>query len=225
MTLLHIFAGSLGLFFGALALYAVKGGKFHRWSGMVFVVAMLAMSSSAIVLATYSLRRDSFVAGQLTFYLVLTSLFSVRRFSQLSVWTNVAVSFIGLAAAFFGIKYGLEGTLLAVGGTNDKAVACLIFGNVALVSVIGDIRMMLSKEFGPKQRLIRHLWRMCFAMLLAAAAFFLGQSQVFPLQIRSLPLLVMPVLLIAIVTIYWVIRTKFRKPKTTTNTNRITNSI
>jgi len=43
MRLLHIVAGLLGLVSGAVALYALKGARLHRQSGMLFVYAMVTM--------------------------------------------------------------------------------------------------------------------------------------------------------------------------------------
>lgn len=47
MKWLHIIAGLLALASGAAALYAAKGSTRHRKSGMIFVIAMLVMTSSA----------------------------------------------------------------------------------------------------------------------------------------------------------------------------------
>ena len=53
MTLLpiHVFAAGLGLVSGTVALFAAKGARLHRKSGMLFVYAMLTMSACAAVLA------------------------------------------------------------------------------------------------------------------------------------------------------------------------------
>lgn len=50
--LLHILAGSLGLLFGYVALYATKGSTLHRRSGMLFVVVMLTTAVAGMVMAT-----------------------------------------------------------------------------------------------------------------------------------------------------------------------------
>jgi len=45
MKPLHIIAGLLAIGAGAVALHALKGGRLHRQSGMIFVYAMLVMSA------------------------------------------------------------------------------------------------------------------------------------------------------------------------------------
>ena len=44
---IHIIAGLIGLATGAVALYAAKGAKLHRKSGMIFVYTMLVVPSPA----------------------------------------------------------------------------------------------------------------------------------------------------------------------------------
>ena len=62
--------------------------------------------------------------------------------------------------------------------------------------------------FGAK-RIVRHLWRMSFAFLIAAFSFFLGQQKVMPAYMRGSKLLFVPPLLILIVLIYWLCRVCF----------------
>jgi hypothetical protein len=64
--------------------------------------------------------------------------------------------------------------------------------------------------FGAK-RIVRHLWRMSFAFLIAAFSFFLGQQKVIPAYMRGLKLLLVPPLLILIALIYWLCRMWFTK--------------
>ena len=49
-----------------------------------------------------------------------------------------------------------------------------MFGTVALLAFIGDVRMIRSGTLRSVPRLTRHLWRMCYAFWIATASFFLG---------------------------------------------------
>ena len=74
MKLIHIIAGLLALASGAVALYAVKGSSLHRRSGMVFVVAMLVLSSTGALMAVFIKPNPvNVMAGSTTFYLVSTA--------------------------------------------------------------------------------------------------------------------------------------------------------
>jgi peptidoglycan/LPS O-acetylase OafA/YrhL len=61
-------------------------------------------------------------------------------------------------------------------------------------------------------RLARHLWRMCFALFIAALSFFLGQSDEIPEPLRILPLLALPVLMVLVTMLYWLWRVRRRRP-------------
>lgn len=53
MTLLpiHIIAGSIAIIAGFISVFAVKGLKLHRKSGMIFVYSMLVLSVTGAVIA------------------------------------------------------------------------------------------------------------------------------------------------------------------------------
>ena len=58
----------------------------------------------------------------------------------------------------------------------------------------------------------------CLALLIAAMSFFLGQQRRFPEAIRNSQLPNMPIILIAVVMLFWLVRVRFtnayRNPKT-----------
>ncbi len=58
------------------------------------------------------------------------------------------------------------------------------------------------------QRLTRHLWRMCVAMFMATASFFLGQAKLFPPGVRQSGVLALPVLLVIGALVYWLVRVR-----------------
>lgn len=211
MKLLHIIAGLTSLISGAVALYVVKGGKLHRKSGMIFVFTMLFMSLSGAVLAFIKPGRVSIVAGLLTFYLVTTALLAVGHRSEQFHWLDAFVTLLGLTTGILGFKFGFD-ALTTPSGTLDGLPPhpAFLFGAVATLSVIGDLRMMKRGNRG-KQRIARHLWRICFALWIAASSFFLGQAQVFPEPLRKFPLLVIPPVLVLIIMIYWLVRVLYRK--------------
>jgi peptidoglycan/LPS O-acetylase OafA/YrhL len=208
MILLHILGGLVGLTSGAIALSAPKGAKLHRRSGTIFVYAMMVLSVSGAVMAALKPERVSVLAGALTFYLVITALLTVRRQGHGFDW-------MGFSAMVFGLAVGMTGIIFAVAGLSTGQIdgpppaLAFIFGAVALLAVFGDVRMLLARSFPWSQRIARHLWRMCLALWIAAASFFLGQADVFPESLRIMPLLCTPVLLVMLLMIYWLVRVLF----------------
>lgn len=196
---------------GAVAVYASKGGRLHRDSGKVFVYTMLAMSGTGAFLASLKPERVSVVAGMLALYLVATSLLTVwDKWPPIKRWNYAAAAF-GMCVVVLGSLFGLIGIREPEWEIDRQpAVVAFVFGGVALLGVIGDVQMIRKGIKGPP-RIVRHLWRMCFALWIAVTSFFLGQAQVFPAPVRRFPILVTPVLVVALVLIYWWIRVRLGK--------------
>lgn len=210
MTLVHIIAGSVGLVAGAVALSTHKGASLHRQSGMIFVYTMLVMSASGALIAALNQGRISVVAGLLTFYLVSTALLTVRRPAPSFHWLDAGAALIGLAAALLGISAGLAGLQSPTGEVDGlPGMMGSLFGTVALLALLGDLRLLFGWRMQGKLRLVRHLWRMCLALWIATASFFLGQADEFPEALRNPALLSLPVLLVLLLLLYWTVRVRF----------------
>ena len=206
MTLVaHIVAGAIAIIAGFVALSVAKGGTLHRRSGMAFVSVMLVMSASGAFLAYVKHSRLSVVAGVLTFYLVTTGVRSVARGSQESRWVDIAAMLVAFAVAVAGITMGVHALRLHETLDGLPAVPAVVFGTVALLGALGDAWMVTHGVHGAK-RIARHLWRLCFALLIATSSFFLGQAKVIPAPLRVTWLLRLPVLLVLVLMLYWLAR-------------------
>jgi uncharacterized membrane protein len=210
---IHIIAGGLGILSGFLALYAAKGARLHRRSGRVFFYAMLTTAIAGGVIAAV---RDvapaiNIPAGLLTAYLVITALMTVRPPTALSRWLQPGLMVVALAIGLTSLWFGFEA--IASGGTrNDMpAFPFFMFGVVGLLAGIGDVRLMRSGALLGVRRLARHLWRMSFALFIAALSFFIGQAQVFPKPVRIMPMLALPVLAVLVTMVYWLWRVRVRR--------------
>ena len=212
MRVLHIIAGLAGLVSGAVALFALKGGRLHRKSGMVFVYTMLFMSASGAAMAVRNVQRISVVAGILTFYLVITALLTVRRPLQGSRWTDAAAAAVALATAAAGTALGFMALASPTGRIDGlPAAPAFMFAVVGFLAAIGDLRLVRAGGIQGPRRLARHLWRMCFALYIATASFFLGQPQVFPEAVRRSGALGLPVLLVVLLMVYWLVRVRWMR--------------
>lgn len=206
---LHIFAASLALVSGAVAMFAAKGGKLHRQSGLVFVLAMLVMASSAVLIATFwRPNRLNVVAGMLTIYLVSTALLTVRRTLEQARGLVTGFMLLALGGSAYAFSLGFS-ALNSAGGKVDgmPPQPLFMFAFIALVGGFLDARMLLAGSIQGAHRLARHLWRMSFAMWIATASFFLGQAKVFPEPLRkAMGLRAIPVVLVILFLIYWLVR-------------------
>jgi len=211
MKLIHVMGGLVALLSGAVALYALKGAKLHRRSGMIFVYAMLVMSSTGALMSVLHLNVGNVMAGVLTFYLVLTALLTVRRpaleVTPVDRVAMLAVLTVGLTAVTFGIA-AVRSATGKIHGLPPPVY--FMFGTVALLSAFGDLRVMRGWRTGGGFRIKRHLWRMCFALFIATASFFLGPSQRLPALLRHSPLRPVPVLIVLAVMFFWLARVSLR---------------
>ncbi|HZV58736.1 MAG TPA: DUF2306 domain-containing protein [Candidatus Eremiobacteraceae bacterium] len=219
LIVFHICAGTIGLLSGAVAMSLRKGSRRHRLAGDVFVISMLCMSGSGATVGfiKYQLMNSqaqlaNFFIGVLTFYLVATAWWAARRRdgeTGIFDWVGLLVA-LSIGAAL--VISGLEAAYGNTGLKHDFPVApYFVFGSVALLSAAGDVRMLARGGVSGAKRIVRHLWRVSFAFLIAAFSFFLGQQKVMPAYMRGSKLLFVPPLLILIMLIYWLCRMWFTK--------------
>ena len=214
MTLLpiHITAGLIAIVAGFVAVYALKGARLHRKSGMIFVYSMWVLSLTGVVIAAVKQGWASVIGGSLAFYLVTTALLTVRRRDQEFHAIDTAAMLLGIGIGIFSIKLGLDGWNGPTGTmTGVPSAMIFLFATVALLGAIGDMRVMLTGQLRGAQRIARHLWRMCFALFVASGSFFLGQAKVFPKPMRIYPLLAIPALLPLVLLLYWLVRVRFTR--------------
>lgn len=208
VTLVHIIAGLAAIVAGTVALSAAKGGSLHRKAGLVFVATMAVMASlGAAIAATklhISFQKFNVMAGIFTLYLVATALLAVRAHPGRR-WMDVAALLVTAGIAAFSLG------LATLGFTAPKfswfpTIPASVFGTVALLAAIGDVRMLKAGGLQGRSRIIRHLWRMCVAMFIATGSFFAGQAKVFPVEYRSYVLMFGPMLLVLGTMVFWWVR-------------------
>jgi hypothetical protein len=117
---------------------------------------------------------------------------------------------VASAVAAINLTYGLEAAMSQTGLKYHYPPGPYFFlGSVALLAAAGDVRMLVRRGISGTQRLARHLWRMCFALFIAAASIFLARQQLFPALFRKTGLLFLMSFLPLILMIFWLLRVKF----------------
>ena len=210
---LHIATGIVSLVCGYVALYAAKGGALHRRSGTVFVYTMLVMCVGGLTIAVARdvARAVNVPAAALTSYLVITSLTTVRPLAAGGRAVLIGGMIVALAIVSSTAVFTAEA--FANGGTRQgmPPFPFIMFGLAGLLGAIGDVRVLRRGALKGTARLARHLWRMCFALFIAALSFFIGQADVIPEPIRIRPLLALPVVLVLATMFYWLWRVRLRR--------------
>lgn len=213
LFIVHITAGSLALISGFAALYLTKGAALHRRLGMVFVYSMLTMCTGGIVLAIVRNAGPeiNIPAALITASLVVTALTTVRPPTPATRWINLAATVATLSVALINARYAIGAFTHGGKWHGFPAFPFVLFGSIGLLATAGDIRIMRSGPLRGARRIARHLWRMSFALLIAALSFFIGQAKVIPKPIRILPLLAMPLVVVIVTMFYWLWRVRIRQ--------------
>jgi hypothetical protein len=177
-----------------------KGSHRHRMAGNIFFISMLTMASTAAYLG-------NLFGGASALYLVTTGWLTARRREGETTIFDWGALLFGLAV---GVPIVTDGLRIASGLIPAKPgvpVGMILFlGSVVLLAAAGDVRMLVRGGVFGRQRVARHLWRMCFGLFIATGSFlaqrrvmaFLGGPKI--MLLAALPLLSM---------IFWLIRVRF----------------
>src|SRR6267143_83672 len=201
ILIIHICGGVVGLLSGVAALSFRKGSPRHRMAGNIFFISMLTMASTAALLGNV-------FGGASALYLVTTGWLTARRPEGETTIFDWGALMFGLAV---GVPIVTDGLRIVSGSIPPKPgvpVGMILFlGSVVLLAAAGDVRMLVRGGVFGRQRISRHLWRMCFGLFIATGSFlaqrrvmaFLGGPKI--MLLAALPLLLM---------IFWLIRVRFK---------------
>jgi hypothetical protein len=213
---IHVVAGGLAIVLGAVALLVKKGGTTHRRSGLLFVCAMLVMGTTAAILGFRKSPTDGNVfAGLMIAYFVGTALTTVRPVSPSTRAINVVALTVAVGLALLDIMAGVE-AFNSLGGLRNGVPFQMLFflAGVMILAAIGDVRSMRVGMPRGRPRLARHLWRMCFALFIAAGSFFSVRERVatiLPEPFTTAPMRALPILLLFGAMFYWLWRVRGRR--------------
>lgn len=212
LILIHIAAGSVALLAGAAALFVMrKGGRGHARAGTWFFASMLVMTASGTVMAALTSSRGTAVIGIFTAYLVVTSWAAARRRDG-GTGSLERVAFVvvmGCLLAQTGL--GLVASNSPKGVLDGLPAAVhYVFAALAALAAVLDLGYFRNANVSGVQRISRHLWRMCTALLIAAFSFFLGQQDEFPAAMRGAAWVVPPLAVLATM-LFWILRVRMSK--------------
>lgn len=219
----HICAGTVGLLSGAAALWFRKGSHRHVLAGKVFVASILIMAAGAVYLAVVKHQPNNFGGGVFTFYLILTAWLTARRRGKETNPLDWALLLIPLTLGILAWNSGVKALRSHEDLPGGVPVGMHLFmASMMLLAAAGDTRMLLLGGIVGTQRVVRHLWRMCFGLFIAAGSFFLGPSnrplrllstlklsQHLPSALFSTNLYLLLTALPLALLIFWLVRVRF----------------
>jgi uncharacterized membrane protein len=219
VIILHVFAGTIALLSGVVALGCRKGERVHRMAGTVFFVSMLVMAVLADYLAVaLPDQLPNLFIGTFAIYLVTTAWMTARRKRRaIGLPEKIALGVsVCLCAPFavlsfqlaVGLQPFLKSTVPLVGAVR---IAIFVITFMLLMAAIGDFRMVVAGGVSGARCIGRHLWRMCLGLTFAAgSAFTNGLPRLLPPTVH-IPLLFLfvPQLALLALMIFWIIRVRF----------------
>jgi hypothetical protein len=207
---IHIAGGTVGLISGAAALSLRKGSRLHAKAGTLFFGSMLTLAGTGAFIAAFKPERITAVIGILTCYLVATAWTAARRRDGTTGRFELFALAVALACAAALLMFGFQA--LPTGRLDSLPPhPAFAFAGIAALAAALDVNYIRTGAAAGRQRIARHLWRMCTALLIAAFSFFLGQQKVMPLGWRGSPLLFVPPFAVMAAMLFWICRVRFAR--------------
>ena len=209
ILVVHIVAGSVAALSGTAALYFGKGTGLHRAAGTVFFLSMLTMSISAAYLAV--LIQDVTVFGAIfTIYLVVTAWVAARRKDGPTGSLEVIALLFALGVAATEFVFGVQAsTSVTDRYWNYPPGPYFVLAGIVMLAVGMDLKVIMRGGISGAARIARHLWRMCFALFIAAVSFVgQGLKSVLPLTTPGALYVLLIALVPLILMIFWFLRVR-----------------
>jgi len=206
---IHTPAGTIVLVTAVIAMFAKKGSALHRKAGACFTVSMMVMLVSGIAAAYLKNSIGDMMLGVIVMYTVFTAWLTAHHKKNETGLLEVTalIWVVGFAITAFSISMGWREV--------EARFVYLIWGGLAVLCALGDIRNLYYSGLPGPQRIIRHVWRIGFSLVWAALAFtdkivkMMG-ADLNSMQDEQLILIVaIPTILILITILYWITKILF----------------
>jgi hypothetical protein len=206
---IHTPAGTIVLVTAVLAMFAKKGSALHRKAGSCFTVSMMVMLVSGIAAAHLKNSIGDMMLGAIVMYTVFTAWLTVHHKKN-------ETGLLEVTALIWVVGFAITAFAISMGWREEEApFAYLIWGGLAILFALGDIRNLYHLGLSGTQRIIRHVSRIGFSLVWATLAFtdkivkMMG-ANVKSMQGEQLLLIVgIPTMLILITILYWITKILF----------------
>jgi hypothetical protein len=206
---IHTPAGTIVLVTAVLAMFAKKGSALHRKAGSCFTVSMMVMLVSGIAAAYLKNSIGDMMLGAIVMYTVFTAWLTVHHKKN-------ETGLLEITALIWVVGFAITAFAISMGWREEVApFAYLIWGGLAILFALGDIRNLYHLGLSGTQRIIRHVSRIGFSLVWATLAFtdkivkMMG-ANVKSMQGEQLLLIVgIPTMLILITILYWITKILF----------------
>ena len=158
--ILHISAGAIALFVGPGAMVTIKGGKWHRFWGKIYVTAMGIVALTAFGMAYYHPNPFLGMVGVFSFYLAFSGWRILKRKRGAETLPPNALDFIAPAGAFLGGGWLLYLGSAALIARNTFGIVSLVFAVIGIFLAVTEVRGLLNPAAFRGKRIPGHIGRM-----------------------------------------------------------------
>ena len=199
LLVIHILAGSIGLFTGTINIIRKKGDKPHRLVGKFFFIAMIVTATAGFIMAILHNNLFLLIIAVFTLYLTLTGnrFLSLKNLDKGQKPKSIdwAVTITMILFSFFFIIFG---TYLII-NQNNFGIVLLAFGLISLLMTRTDIKTYSGKIKIKNYWLLIHIQRMIGAYIASLTAFLVVNNTYLPPVIAWL----LPTIILTPLIFYW----------------------
>lgn len=199
LLIIHIIAGSIGLFTGTITIIRKKGDKIHVLVGKFFFYGMLLNAIAGFIMSIMHENIFLLIIAVFSFYLTVTGqrFLSLKKLDkgQKPKCIDWIITSKMIVFALFFMVYGI---LLILNHKNFGAVL-VVFGMISLLMSRKDIAMYRGKIKFKNYWLLLHIQRMIGAYIAALTAFLVVNNTYLPAIVAWL----MPTVIITPLIFYW----------------------
>jgi len=199
LLIIHIIAGTIGLFTGTINIIRKKGDKPHILVGKFFFWGMMVNAVAGFIMSILHNNIFLLIIAVFSFYLTATG----QRFLSLKKldkgqkpetidWIITSTMLV------FALSFIVYGTLLIL-SQNSFGTVLLVFGLISFLMVRKDIRMYRRKIKFKNYWLLIHIQRMIAAYIAALTAFLVVNNTYLP----SIVAWLLPGIILTPLIFYW----------------------
>ncbi len=180
LLVIHIAAGSIGLFTGTINIIRKKGDKLHKNVGRFFYFGMLINGFAGLIMSLIHTNHFLLIIAVFSIYMVSTGqrCLSLKELNKLQ--KPQAIDWIlSVSMLLFGLGFILFGGY-SVFNENYFGIVPVVFGMISIFMVIKDFKNYQGKIKTKNFWLLVHIQRMIGSYIAAATAFLVVNNTVLP---------------------------------------------
>ena len=208
LLIIHVIAGSVGLFTGTINIIRKKGDNLHRLVGKCFLYGMLINSVAGFLMSVIHKNVFLLIIAVFSFYMAATGqrILSLKRIDKGQQVKRIDW-ILTFTMIFFALCFIVFGIYLKV-NDNNLGTVLIVFGVISALMARKDIKIYQGNITIKNYWLLIHIQRMIGAYIAALTAFLVVNNTYLPPVVAWL----MPTVILTPLIFYWSKKNAIKKP-------------